>query len=70
MQAYCPRTSYPYSPDEDYLLALDSTKWLQRVGELLSAANAVVTALTVHRAHVLVAFECGWDRTTQVRVHV
>ncbi len=55
-----------HSPDEDYLLALDSTKWLQRVGELLSITNSVVNAITRHRAHVLVAFEYGWDRTTQV----
>jgi len=53
-------------PDEDYLLALDSTKWLQRVGELMTVANSVVKTLTELKCHVLVCFESGWDRTTQV----
>lgn len=54
-----------YSSDEDYLIALDTTHWLPRVGELLSTATSISHSL-VEGAHALVCFESGWDRTTQV----
>lgn len=57
----------PTRSDEDYLIGLDTTRWLPRVGELLSVACSVCHSLLKNRAHVLVCYESGWDRTTQVR---
>ena len=48
-------------------MVLDSTKWLSRCSELLKTTNEVCEALCSEGAHVLVAYESGWDRTTQVR---
>ena len=47
-------------------MTLDGTKWLSRVGDLLATTYEVVDALTEKSAHVLVCYEKGWDRTTQV----
>ncbi|XP_003386474.2 PREDICTED: uncharacterized protein LOC100632035 [Amphimedon queenslandica] len=52
--------------DDEYMVTLDGTKWLSRVGDLLDTAHKVVEALTVESAHVLVCYEKGWDRTTQI----
>ena len=48
-------------------MTLDGTKWLSRVGDLLATTYEVVDALTEKSAHVLVCYEKGWDRTTQVK---
>ena len=54
--------------DDDYLVALDSTRWLARIAELLKTASDVGYSLCSNAAHVLVCYESGWDRTTQVGV--
>lgn len=56
------------SSDDEYLAALDNTKWLSRVGELLQTASDVCNAMCTEEAHVLVSYANGWDRTTQVSV--
>ena len=53
-------------PDEDYLFSLDGTHWLPRLSVLLSTSYAVCSYLRREGAHVLVCYEAGWDRTTQV----
>jgi len=55
-----------HRPDEDYLLDMDNTQWLPRISDLLSTAFEVSQALKKDGDHVLVCYECGWDRTTQV----
>ncbi len=56
------------SSDEEYLVALDGTKWLSRISELLETCCKVCRAMTEEEAHVLVCYEGGWDRTTQVYI--
>ena len=56
----------PFRSDEDYLLAVDTTRWLPRVGELLFTAQSICHTLVKEGAHALVCYEAGWDRTTQV----
>lgn len=53
-------------PDVDYLHALEETQWLARVSELLCTSTKVCEALVMKRSNVLVCYESGWDRTTQI----
>ena len=52
--------------EDEFLIALDDTQWLYRVQELLQTAAGVVGKLEEERASVLVSYDSGWDRTTQV----
>jgi hypothetical protein len=52
--------------EDEFLIALDDTQWLSRVQELLVTAVAVVERLEEDRASVLLSFDSGWDRTSQV----
>ena len=61
-----PSLSHPHRSDFEYLVELDNTRWLSRIGELLETTLKVCEALTQESAHVLVCYENGWDRTTQV----
>ena len=52
--------------DYEYLSALNETQWLARVSELLHTSSKVCQALVSRKANVLVCYEAGWDRTTQI----
>jgi hypothetical protein len=52
--------------EDEFLIALDDTQWLYRVQELLQTAAGVVGKLEEERASVLVSYDSGWDRTTQI----
>ena len=56
----------PHSGEEEFLIALDDTQWLYRIQELLQTTAAVVTKLEEEQASVLVSYDSGLDRTTQV----
>ena len=60
------RHTNTHRPDDQFLIALDTTHWLPRISELLTTATAVCRALFEKAANVLVCYEAGWDRTTQV----
>ena len=49
-----------------FLSALESTKWLLYISQLLSVSLEVVTALDKEEVPVLVHCSDGWDRTPQV----
>ena len=59
-----------YRGEDEYLIALDDTRWLYRVQELLQTAAAVVTKLEEEHASVLVSYDSGRDRTGQVSMIV
>jgi hypothetical protein len=52
--------------EDEFLIALDDTRWLHRIQELLQTAAAVVGKLEEESASVLVCYESGWDRTAQI----
>ena len=56
----------PHSGEEEFLIALDDTQWLYRIQELLQTTAAVVTKLEEEQASVLISYDSGLDRTTQV----
>ena len=54
-----------FRSDAEYLSALDETRWLKYISELLKVSSEVCMALD-KGASVAVCYEAGWDRTTQV----
>jgi len=45
---------------------LDESRWLKYISELLKVSCEVCVALHEERSSVMVCYEAGWDRTTQV----
>ena len=58
----------PSRGEDEFLIALDDTCWLHRIQELLQTSSEVCRKLDQELASVLVSYDCGWDRTTQVRM--
>ena len=54
-----------FRSDSEYLSALDETRWLKYISELIKVSSEVCTALD-NGVSVAVCYEAGWDRTTQV----
>ena len=54
-----------FRSDSEYLSALDETRWLKYISELIKVSSEVCIALD-NGVSVAVCYEAGWDRTTQV----
>ncbi|XP_065919668.1 uncharacterized protein [Dysidea avara] len=52
--------------DSEYLSVLDESRWLKYISELLKVSCEVCVALHEERSSVMVCYEAGWDRTTQI----
>ncbi|XP_014219004.1 myotubularin-related protein 3 [Copidosoma floridanum] len=52
--------------DQNWLSALDATKWMQNMSGLLRAAVTVARAIEIEGRPVLVHCSDGWDRTPQI----
>ena len=54
-----------FRSDSEYLSALDESRWLKYISELMKVSSEVCTALD-KGVSVVVCYEAGCDRTTQV----
>ena len=54
-----------FRSDSEYLSALDETRWLKHISELIKVSSEVSAALH-NGVSVAVCYEAGWDRTAQV----
>ena len=52
--------------DKNFLLNLESSKWLEHVRAVLNGALQIVKYMNDHSSSVLVHCSDGWDRTSQV----
>lgn len=56
-----------YSDDSKWHSSLDDADWLSQVSELLQTATQISVAMECDKSSVLISYEDGIDRTTQVR---
>lgn len=53
-------------PDHTFTKLIEQSEWLQQIRSLLQLSGTVVDLLDLHEASVNLAFEDGWDITSQV----
>lgn len=56
-----------YSDDSKWHSSLDDADWLSQISELLQTATQISVAMECDKSSVLISYEDGIDRTTQVR---
>lgn len=62
----CLPSSINNEPDHTFAKLIEQSEWLQQIRSLLQLSGTVVDLIDLHDASVNLAFEDGWDITSQV----